>query len=214
MAEKDGFFHAWPQFFRYGIKKSQRITDSHERSVEALLPIGDLLSLGSILSDRGYQFLRVEGFEEEGHPSSLQSGLLFTMPCGEEDHWNGGSGGVGLEAATGFDAPHARHPHVHDDQSGLVGNGQGDGFLAAFGFEYLEITAALEAEADQSANVWFVVYCYDHFPGHGPILHCYAVMPVQIGKSKGGFIRGVRRCPSDHLGLAQRKPLPDDEQVV
>jgi signal transduction histidine kinase len=38
---------------------------------EALLPIGDLLSLGHILSDCGYQFIWVKGFEEEGHPSSL-----------------------------------------------------------------------------------------------------------------------------------------------
>ena len=87
------------------------------------ISIGELLSLGDILLDCGYQFIRVEGFEEEGQPSSLQSGLLFTMPGGDEDHWNGGSDRVGLEATTGFDAPYARHPHVHDNQSRLVGDG-------------------------------------------------------------------------------------------
>jgi hypothetical protein len=40
-------------------------------AVEALLLIDDLLSLGHILSDCGYQFIWVKGFEEEGHPSCL-----------------------------------------------------------------------------------------------------------------------------------------------
>ena len=52
-----------------------------------------------------------------------QGGLLFTVPGGEEDHRNMSSGRIGLEAATGYDAPYAGHPHVHNDQSGPVGNG-------------------------------------------------------------------------------------------
>jgi hypothetical protein len=128
--------------------------------------LGDLLSFGDILLDCRYEYIWAEGFKEEVRPSGVQGGLLFTVPGGEEDHRNMSSGRIGLEAATGYDAPYAGHPHVHNDQSGPVGNGQGDGLLAVFGFEYLEITAALEAEAYQSANVCFVVYCYDHFSGH------------------------------------------------
>jgi len=49
------------------VTESQILTNT--QSSEALLPIGDLLSLGHILSDCGYQFVWVKGLEEEGHPS-------------------------------------------------------------------------------------------------------------------------------------------------
>jgi hypothetical protein len=104
------------------------------------------------------EFGEVEGLGDVVDGAEVEGGdfVLGALEAGEDDDGDLDGGGVVLEGAEDFEAVHAGHVEVEEDEEGLSFFGQGEALLARGGADELDVLGA-ESSLEEAVDVERVV---------------------------------------------------------